>query len=108
MTAPPSGWTWVYAIQEGEDGPIKIGSAKDPDERLKTLQCGNSSKLHGLAAWEAPPEHERAIHGAFAHLRLHGEWFRPTEGLLCFIYFMDAPYFFDDDMPSEIREGIYG
>jgi hypothetical protein len=108
MLALPSGWTWVYAIQQGEDGPIKIGSAKDPDERLATLQCGNPQKLIGVAAWEAPLAHERALHGAFSHLRIRGEWFEPTPVLLKFIYFMDAPYFFEDDMPPEVRECLYG
>lgn len=111
MLALPAGMTWVYAIQQGEEGeggPIKIGSAKDPDERLATLRCGNPQKLTGLAAWEAPIAHERALHGAFAHLRIRGEWFRATPVLVKFIYFMDAPYFFEDDMPPEIREGLYG
>ena len=99
---------WIYAIQEGDVGQIKIGIAKDPDERLKTLQCGNSTKLRGLAAWEGDAAHERAIHGAFAHLRVRGEWFRPTPALICFIRFMDDDFIFREDMTPEMEELVFG
>ena len=31
----------IYFIQVENDGPIKIGYAKKPEQRLKTLQIGN-------------------------------------------------------------------
>lgn len=98
--------TWIYAFQQGEDGPIKIGSAKDPEKRLATLQCGNPTELRPLGAWWAPPEHEHALHGALKHVRVRGEWFEPTPALLFFIEFMEDEYWFD--MPDEIREGVEG
>ena len=77
------GMLWVYAIREGEDGPVKIGKTiDDPLIRLKTLQCGNSSDLIGWAAWEALPGEEECLHAMFAHLRIRGEWFKPDETLL--------------------------
>ena len=36
---------FVYFIGEDEDGPIKIGSAKDPILRLRALQTGNPRRL---------------------------------------------------------------
>lgn len=36
---------FVYFISEGEDGPIKIGKAKDPVQRVRTMQTGNSRRL---------------------------------------------------------------
>lgn len=39
------GVEFVYVISEGEDGPLKIGKAKDPIGRLRTMQTGNSRRL---------------------------------------------------------------
>lgn len=37
--------SYVYLIGEGEDGPVKIGFAKDPIKRLRAMQTGNSQRL---------------------------------------------------------------
>lgn len=74
--------TWVYAIQAGEGGPVKIGTAKTPWERLKTLQTGNHEDLRGLAAWRAWPVEEKQIHKEFAHAHIRGEWFHPDPDLI--------------------------
>lgn len=78
-------FVYLYAIQQGENGPIKLGLAKDPRERLKTLQQGNPERLHGLAAWRALRLEERQLHEEFAADRLVGEWFRPTPELVDFV-----------------------
>jgi hypothetical protein len=31
----------VYFAQDGNDGPVKIGHASNPRERLSQIQCGN-------------------------------------------------------------------
>lgn len=36
---------FVYAISEGDGGTLKIGRAKDPVKRLRTMQTGNSRRL---------------------------------------------------------------
>lgn len=83
---------YCYAIQAGPDGPIKIGVARKPAERLKTLQTGNASELRGLAAWRVLPYEEAAIHKAFADLRLRGEWFKPAPELIDFVLLRGADW----------------
>jgi hypothetical protein len=78
----PGLFTWIYAIQAGENGPIKIGIATNPTERLKTLQQGNAADLRGLAAWRAPSCEERQLHREFDYARIRGEWFQPVPELV--------------------------
>lgn len=37
--------SYVYIISEGDDGPVKIGLAKDPIARVRTMQTGNPRRL---------------------------------------------------------------
>lgn len=66
---------YVYFIQAGDGGPIKIGSTtKHPRDRLAQLQCGNAEilrvvKLTPGAAWES------FFHQEFAKYRVRGEWY---------------------------------
>lgn len=76
------GRVWVYFIQSGDDGPVKIGVAIDPADRLATLQQGNPTPLRLLAVYRGFPFEERQLHEEFAGERLTGEWFRPAAGLL--------------------------
>jgi Meiotically Up-regulated Gene 113 (MUG113) protein len=70
---------WLYAIQAGVDGPVKIGlTQKSPAKRVRTLQQANAETLRGLAAWRAFPFEEKQLHDEFADARLRGEWFRPV------------------------------
>jgi len=73
----------LYFIQEENRGSIKIGISKEPEERLKALQTGNSKKLRLL--WMVNPKNrsvERNLHKIFNDDRLEREWFEPTELLL--------------------------
>lgn len=74
--------TWLYAIQAGHSGPIKLGLAKNPAERLKTLQTANADTLRPLGAWAVFADEEKLLHAEFDHARLRGEWFRPEPELL--------------------------
>lgn len=78
----------VYFIQEGEDGPIKIGyTVATLRQRLHQLQNGNPRLLRVRGVIPGGQDAERDVHAAFAHLRLAGtgEWFEPGEELLSFI-----------------------
>jgi len=44
------GCSFVYAIGEENDGPLKIGKAKDPIKRLRSMQTGNPRRLRVEAA----------------------------------------------------------
>jgi hypothetical protein len=74
--------SYVYFVQQGRDGPIKIGIADDPDLRLGQLQCGNPRLLYIRATEPGGVRLERALHKQFAHARMQGEWFEPSDDLL--------------------------
>jgi hypothetical protein len=65
----------VYMIRAGEDGPVKIGKAVDPIERMAVLQTYHFLTLHIMRVFEGGEVEERALHQRFARLRIRGEWF---------------------------------
>ena len=79
---PPRFPSYVYFVQEGDAGPIKIGRASRAEARLARIQTGSSHELRLLCAVPGASVLERSFHVAFARDRLRGEWFRPTPELL--------------------------
>lgn len=71
----------VYVLGASRDGPLKIGIATDPSQRLRTLQIGNPAtlSLYWVFPYICPSRHaerwENALHRIFAPWRLQGEWF---------------------------------
>ena len=80
--------TSIYFIQAGgPTGAIKIGSAHNVQERLKTMQIGSAEQLKILLTIpNAGKAMERHLHKVFKPYRIHGEWFTPARELLHFIY----------------------
>lgn len=74
----------VYFIQ-AESGPIKIGVAYDPAERLAGLQIAHFEQLSLRATLSGGLALETDLHSRFAHLNIRGEWFRPAPDLLAVI-----------------------
>lgn len=68
---------FVYAIKERDTGHLKLGISRDPRQRLKQLQTGNSSELELVAVRPALNRFadERALHADAEAYRLRGEWF---------------------------------
>ena len=66
----------VYVIG-GPEHPLKIGIAKSPEKRLKSLQtgCAVSLSIYHISATTNARRVERACHKALSHKRLAGEWF---------------------------------
>lgn len=66
----------VYLIR-GNDGKYKIGIAKNPSQRIKQLQTGNSDKLQIIETYQSEnaSKIESALHHRYAHVRNEGEWF---------------------------------
>jgi hypothetical protein len=64
----------VYFIGAAS-GPIKIGIAVRPLDRLRGLQTGHHEPLELLATCEGGETQERAYHKLFSGRRLKGEWF---------------------------------
>ena len=72
---------YVYFIQAGRKGAIKIGVARNIDRRIDCMQTGNPFKLRLLAAIPCQSrtqalDLERKIHERFARQRVRGEWFQ--------------------------------
>lgn len=75
--------TYVYLIQSGYTGPIKIGVAKDVNARLCGLQVGNPIELKLITSIgpfnRAKAEAlEKQLHRKFKHKHVRGEWFSRT------------------------------
>lgn len=66
---------FVYIIQDGDDGPVKIGEAFDPRSRLGELQCGNHRPLNLRAVVLATVSTEKELHALWSRSRMRGEWF---------------------------------
>lgn len=75
----------VYFIQQGADGPIKIGVTVDVEKRRRVLQTGSAQTLVLLSTIKGTEKQEAELHRRFKHLRLRGEWFRPEPELLAYI-----------------------
>lgn len=68
---------WIYAIQAETGGPVKIGFAQNPPERLRGFQAGCPIPLRIVGQWRCRDQYgmETRLHRRFASARLHGEWF---------------------------------
>jgi hypothetical protein len=67
---------FVYFIQEGTDGPLKIGEAVNPVKRLEQMQTGNPRHLRVAAVILAGRSTEWQLHGYWRHKAwIRGEWF---------------------------------
>lgn len=71
-----------YMIQAGEDGPVKIGKAADPERRRAGLQTAHYIPLNLLRVFPGSHRTEGWLHHAFASYRLYGEWFRFCRDML--------------------------
>lgn len=76
----------VYFIQQGTDGPIKIGKADRPFQRLVELQTAHADELRLLGVLRGGLDLEAELQARFADGHIRGEWFRAdTAGLLGYI-----------------------
>jgi hypothetical protein len=70
----------LYFVQ-AESGPVKIGRAKRPGQRLRELQTGCFEPLELLYVLEGRGFEEKVWHRAFCAARKNGEWFELTDEL---------------------------
>ena len=71
---------YIYFVQAGYIGPIKIGVAQDVDKRIKDLQVGNHMALLLIAKIGPFSEThayciEKNLHKKFRKHHVRGEWF---------------------------------
>ncbi len=76
---------WVYFMQAGEAGPIKIGLTVNLKQRLTEHQTSNPERLAIHAAIAGPPSNERVLHRFYKREWIRGEWFRPSLRLRAFV-----------------------
>jgi Meiotically Up-regulated Gene 113 (MUG113) protein len=67
--------TFIYFIQSGEDGPIKIGLSNRPERRVPELQTGNPRELLMRHVIPGNLAVEQQLHQRFEPARIRGEWF---------------------------------
>lgn len=83
-----AGLMFVYFIAEIDDGPIKIGVAKDPVQRLRGMQTGNPRRLRIEYILIGNRETEQLLHEIWREYAIPApgrkvdsgpgtEWFRP-------------------------------
>jgi chemotaxis regulatin CheY-phosphate phosphatase CheZ len=70
----------IYLIESNQNGNItyKIGkTSRIIKNRLKELATGNAGDLNIIHEYQTdiPDKLELAVHSAFSHCRLNGEWF---------------------------------
>jgi len=74
---------FIYFIQMGDVGPIKIGYAKNCNKRLTDLQISNPYKLNLIYFTPANMEDEQFVHRLlrtkYPELCLSGEWYHPSQ-----------------------------
>lgn len=71
---------YTYFIQSITGGPIKIGKAFNPRDRMKMFQTGSPIELKLVGILEG--DHEREWHDCYKWARLHGEWFMDMPDLI--------------------------
>lgn len=75
----------VYFIQQGDAGPIKIGTTRKLASRFDVLQTASPYTLHLRATQPGDVTVEREYHRLFRAHRLSGEWFEPIPAILAVI-----------------------
>lgn len=76
---------FVYFVQDAT-GPVKIGTAVDPQQRLALLQCGNPRPLELQAIIPGDRATESSLHSRFWEHRMVGEWFGLEDIILPFAH----------------------
>jgi len=76
---------FVYFVQAGQQGPIKIGWSQDVPRRIAELQVANASRLSLVAVVPGKMRDEATTHERFAHLRLGAEWFQDAPELRAYL-----------------------
>lgn len=80
----------VYFLDSG--GLIKIGITTDIDLRLQQIGAASAAPLTVIGTMDGGFDVESAIHRQFAHLRTHGEWFKPAQELMDYIAAKATPW----------------
>jgi hypothetical protein len=73
----------VYFLRAGDDGPVKIGFARDLNLRITDIQIGCPEPVALLRVIDdGGKAAERWLHSHFKEQRLRGEWFSFSDDML--------------------------
>lgn len=75
----------IYFIQDGDDGPIKIGYSSEVEKRVQALVTSSHKNLKILFAMGGDMDKEKELHDLFDFAHKKGEWFWPVKSLVAFI-----------------------
>jgi hypothetical protein len=67
---------FVYFIEAGPGGHIKIGVTADVVARQRDLQAANAKPLQLIVCVDGTHKDERRLHRRFKSERMNGEWFK--------------------------------
>lgn len=73
---------FVYVVQIGEDGPIKIGFTTKIKRRIAAIRAGIPSRVFVRMIGPGTDRLEKMFHEMLEPHRLKGEWFVPTKEVM--------------------------
>jgi DNA-binding Xre family transcriptional regulator len=76
---------FVYFVQAGESGNIKIGISRNVSQRLTKMRTDAPVELQLLGVIVGDQKTERAFHSELLAHRANREWFRPSPEVLALI-----------------------
>ena len=76
---PQTKTQYLYLMQSGINGPVKVGVASDVEARRRQLQTGNPFHISIISTIPDAAQREFELHDLFGHFRLEGEWFEPIQ-----------------------------
>ncbi len=82
---------YVYFIQADGDGPVRIGSSRDPHKTLDSLQGMNHRPITLLAALPIGGTTAEELHLRFHAHRMHSLWFHPAAPVMEYIRSLGRP-----------------
>lgn len=84
---------YVYFIQSGENGPIKIGFTKNIENRMRALKTSSPYPLVLIGYFKSNRKLEKQLHRQFKEhkTKKNGEWFLPNAELLNLIEKAEKP-----------------
>ena len=75
--------SYIYFIQAGEGGPIKVGfTSMKPERRISHIQTGCPWPIKVIGLIEGDAADEKRIHKQLAPYKTKGEWFSPVAEVL--------------------------
>lgn len=69
---------WIYFLQ-AESGPVKIGIARSPKDRLRQVQTHTHEEVRLIGVMPGNFKIERELHKRFRAFHIRGEWFNFSE-----------------------------